>query len=270
MYSICEQLSIYQKLNPLTEIKNKDLSLLIEYFHRMCQQISIGKRQLLILIDGLQDVNIEKSLIAKSNLANNQISWLFFQQLPPGVHLVVSIKRQTTATRVENEILIKKANTQSQPHVMVPLFLHYFNEKMSSETENYLFELPIQIKKADIGDVVTYIKNELNKCDRMLSEDQLQALAQNIENLKQESASIINSQGAANSISSSNSHIETQVAFLYINFMIKEIANMNKINGDIKYLLNADMPKDIETFMKYKIGILIILKEHTLHHLLVI
>jgi hypothetical protein len=315
--SICEQLSIVQKLNPIIEVKNKDLAQLVDYFHKMAVQISkTSKKNLLILIDGLQDINIEKSLLNKSTLFNNQITWLFHQVLPPKVHVIVSIKRQainststivnynignksdpdssTVNSKLKNSLspVLPSANaTSSQAAIAtagspsfsatsgstVPLFLHYLNEKTSSETENYLFELPIQIKKGDIEKIMAYVKSELIKHDKILSEQQLQTIAQNLVNLKQLDPNVAANQVSSPLLSAHNimpnqtmsgggggggmgssgpgNVGDLQTAFLYINFLIKEIAYSSKYNSELKQIFDeSTFPKDIDAFMKYKLG----------------
>jgi hypothetical protein len=264
LYSVCEQLCVLQKSNPSYDIKNKDLAQLIEYFHKSCEYLARTKGQLLILVDGLQDVNIEKSLIMKSNIGNNQISWLFFKLLPPGVHLIVTIKKQTNSIKIENEMIIKKVvslssmstnTTQSSPSA-VPLFLHYFNEKMSSEAENYLFELPLQIKKSDINFFITFIKNELERNRRSLTEKQLQMIVQSVYNQKtSDSNTNLNSSSISSQSSASCPNLDTQSCFLYLNFLIKEIILANDLNCDLKNMFNEDkFPKDLDSLLKFKIG----------------
>ena len=261
LYSICDQLCVLQKANPSHDIKNKDLAQLIEYFHKSCEYLARTKGQLLILVDGLQDINVERSLITKSNIGNNQISWLFFKLLPPGVHLIVAIKKQTNSVKIENEMIIKKnasmssmsTNMTEKSASAVPLFLHYFNEKMSSEAENYLFELPLQIKKSDIGFFVTFIKNELERSQRQVSEKQLQMVVQSLSNQKGfDSNSNIN---ASSQSSASCPNLDTQSCFLYLSFLIKEILLANDLNCDLNAIFNEDkFPKDLDSLLKFKIG----------------
>lgn len=264
LYSICDQLCVLQKSNPSHDIKNKDLAQLIEYFHKSCEYLARTKGQLLILVDGLQDINVERNLITKSNIGNNQISWLFFKLLPPGVHLIVTIKKQTNSIKIENDMIIKKNTSMSSMNTnmtekspsAVPLFLHYFNEKMSSEAENYLFELPLQIKKSDINFFITFIKNELERNQRQLSEKQLQMVVQSLNNQKAfDSNSNLNASLASSQGSASCPNLDTQSCFLYLNFLIKEIILANDLNCDLNTIFNEDkFPKDLDSLLKFKIG----------------
>ncbi len=281
LYSVCEQLTIAQKLNPLNEIKNKDLTHLIEYFYKMCAQIC-KEKQLLLLIDGLIDLNIDKSSLAKPNIGNNQISWLFYQLLPPGVHLIVSIKRQIqqTTAKTDQEIaqapsasigLMKKSSTQQTLSANVPnsvsLFLHIFNEKMSSEPENYLFELPSQLKRTDLNELFNYVKSELAKNDCVLSEDRLNLIVSNIYTNPANASIAFNSgavtAGSAGSASTSPPNspnmIETQINFLYLNLLLREImSNTSRFNCKSGYLFsNETFPKDLDSLLKYKLGSLV-------------
>lgn len=279
LYSVCEQLTIVQKLNPLNEIKNKDLTHLIEYFYKVCSQMSKDK-QLLIVIDGLVDVNIDKSLLTKPNIGNNQISWLFHQLLPPGVHLVVSIKRQAqqASNKADQECtqassssigLMKKSSTQQTLNLnaanTVSLFLHIFNEKMSSEPENYLFELPCQLKRTDLNELVNYVKSELAKYDCVLSEDRLNLIVSNIYTNPANASIAFNSNSAASAASgaigstsppNSPNMIETQINFLYLNLLLREItSNTSRFNCKSGYLFsNETFPKDLDSLLKYKLG----------------
>lgn len=169
----------------------------------------------------------------------------------------MSIKRQSNlASRTETEALVQKKSFPNQAltemnnqalastsAINSPLFLHYFSEKMSSETENYLFELPIPIKKTDINDIVLYIKNELYKHDRCISDEQLQSISQNFYNSKQSDLTSSGMQLLANQSQ------DAQSSYLYLNFLIKEIVAANKINNDFDVKSN-----DLESYIKFKIG----------------
>lgn len=238
LYSICEQLSISQKLNPHQEIKSKDLSHLVEYFYKICSQISSrSKTQVLIQIDGLNDIYVEKSQLNNLSFGvlNDQISWLFAQQLPARVHLIVSIKRSA-------ELLVNRSNGASTSG-SVPLFLHYFSEKLSSESDNYLFELPIQLKKNETGEIVNFITAELIRADRKLKDTHLQAIVSNLFSTKTDSSSSVS--------------IDDKNGFLYLSIILKEVINANKLNNNLDYLLQAShLPKDLESLLNVKLEFL--------------
>ena len=147
-------------------------------------------------------------------------------------------------------------NTTEKSPSAVPLFLHYFNEKMSSEAENYLFELPLQIKKSDINFFITFIKNELERSQRQLSEKQLQMVVQSLNNQKAfDSNSNINASLASSQSSASCPNLDTQSCFLYLSFLIKEIILANDLNCDLNAVFNEDkFPKDLDSLLKFKIG----------------
>ena len=257
LYSICEQLCSFQKLNSINELKNKDVSELIDYFYQIIQLISKNnKKQLLILIDGLQDINVEKSLLSKSNASNNQISWLFMQNLPPRVHMIVSIKKHANTIRNDNEIVLKGQKipnlNSTQMNNSVPLFLSCFNEKASSEAENYFFELPINIKKSDLNELGNFIKSELIKNQRVLSDQQLQTVLQAVSNLIGTSSSSSSSSIEGSFQLSSTNTSETQSYFAYLNFILKDIINKNVCFNSI--FNENHFPNDTEAFVKYKLG----------------
>jgi hypothetical protein len=223
------------------KLNNKDTSQLIEYFHRLCKQISVrSKQQLLILVDGLQDVHVEKAQLgnaAGSSVAgfkSDPIAWLFYQQLPARVHLIVSIKRSIESNTV---------NTGG----MVPLFLHFFNEKLSSESENYLFELPVQLRKTDSVDVVAFINTELARADRKLKEDQIQLISSSFLASKQ-----------TESTSFSNISLEDKNSFFFLRLLLKEVINANRLNNNLSEMLlhPQRFPKDLDAFLNLKLDAL--------------
>lgn len=83
-----QQTSIYQLL------KAKDVAQLVDYFYKQCKQLS-EKQPIFVFIEGLHDMNAERSMLSKTSVSNNQIAWLFANKLPPNVHIVVSIRRQS-------------------------------------------------------------------------------------------------------------------------------------------------------------------------------
>ena len=257
LYSICEHLCILQKLNPSSELKNKDLPQLVDSFYSIIQLISKNNRkQLLILIDGLQDVNVEKTLLSKSNTSNNQISWLFSQQLPPRVHMIVSVKRHANNVRNENDLSCKfvQKNTVNNSNVLfmansVPLFLSYFNEKVSSEAENYLFELPLLIKKSDLNELALFVKSDLARFERVLTDQQLQIILQAVLNLNSNNSGV----QSPTPINATNSNTtETNSQLIYLNFIMKDVVNKNVCLSSV--FREDTFPRDPEAFIKYKLG----------------
>ncbi len=271
-------MSIFQKLNPSQELKNKDINQLIDFFYKMCNQISSRyKNQLLILIDSLQDMNVDKTLILASNnnynnnnnnpsnagvnlFLNDQISWLFREQLPPRVHLIVSIKRSS-----HNTFPNENASNNSININTVPLFLHYFNEKLSNETENYLFELPIQLKKTEAHEINNYITNELSRHDRKLKEDQIQDLVAKIffsnssmnQSMKQHSTEGNNNNITLSSASFLSSNFDEKNTVFFMNLLCKELISSNKMNNNAEALLlknddNYIFPTGLESFLRQK------------------
>ena len=260
---MCEQMCVIQNLDPMKEVRNKDFSQLIQFFSNACEQITKqGSSQLLILIDGLQDVNVDKSLIKDSLFTNNQISWLFSKILPPGVHLVVSVKRQISSIKVEGEdSILKKTSKQAQQagatkkeqqlngngngnaQVVVSFFLNNYNEKIPADIENCLFEFPFSFKKAESNEIIVkYLRNELEKHDRTLNEAWLQIIV---------NACLTQS---INESASSSSDV-TPIHFLYLNSLIKEVVAANPLNNDLKRLLNEnEFPKDLESLIKFRIS----------------
>lgn len=108
------QQSAYQQL------KSKDLAALVEYFYKQCKQLSEKHPQvpLFIFIDGLHDMNAERSMLSKTTVVNNQIAWMFAHKLPPNVHLIVSVKRQLltsvrTGFEAMNELNATSATTNT-------------------------------------------------------------------------------------------------------------------------------------------------------------
>lgn len=274
--SICEQMCVILSLDPVKEVKNKDVVQLIQFFNNSCEQITKkNSRQLLIIIDGLQDLNVNKSLIKESLFTNNQISWLFSKMLPAGVHLVVSVKRQISSITVESEdLILKKSNKndsgdkkdegdvvqQQNPPVIVSFFINNYNEKIPIDLkENCLFEFPFGIKKSDANEiVVNYCRNELEKNDRTLNDKWLLLIAntcigQSVTQQQNEMTTSINNQSTVSNSGSDNDLC--QISFLYLNLMIKEVLSANQLNKNLKHLFDEkEFPKDLESIIKFKIG----------------
>jgi hypothetical protein len=273
LLSICEQLCIIQKLNPLNELKNKDLVNLIDYFYKIIGLISKTKTQVVILIDDIQDFCIDKPPSSptppKPQTLNNQISWLFQQELPVGIHLIATIRHQTPSTNTthNNQLLLQNSSINLQQHVSVAssqsvsLFLHFYNEKMSNEAENYLFELPFQIKKSSESalDLNTYIKSEFQKNGRNITDEQLHIMLKYFNFSKSNSSdnneySDQHKNGTTNNTSANNSS-EAQINnFPYLNFVIKEITS-NRSNLDLRKVFVEDRyPKNLESFILFRIS----------------
>ena len=274
LLSICEQLCLIQKLNPLNELKNKDFCNLVDYFYKVIGLISKSKIQVVILIDDIQDFCIDKPppspLPPKPQTLNNQISWLFQQELPVGIHLITTIRHQTPNTNIihNNQLLLQNSNNNLQQHIStastqsVSLFLHFYNEKMSNEAENYLFELPIQIKKTGDSalDLNTYIKSEFQKNGRNITDEQLQIMLKyfnsstKTNNLDNNENSDPNKNGTTVNNTSANNN-ESQINnFPYLNFVINEIIS-NRSNLDLRKVFNEDrFPKNLESFILFRIS----------------
>ncbi len=193
--------------------------------------------------------------------------------LPPGVHLIVSIKRQISSITVESDDLILKKSKSSNgdgvekkddgnvpqmgpatpsPPLIVSFFLNNYNEKIPVDlAENCLFEFPYSFKKSEVNDlVVKYVRNELEKHDRTINEKWLQIIASScVSHTPQTDPS-----GAPSGSSASDTD-SSQISFLYLNLMIKEVISANPLNSSLKHLLDEkDIPKDLESIIKFKIG----------------
>lgn len=271
MYSICEHLNLLQNLNHSNELENKDLSQLIDYFFKSCNNFSkLNDKHLIILIDGLMDMNVERIYLNKSSDSSNQISWLFSRLLPPKIHMIVSIKRlashlirsetfdiffknksyqSNSLAQTNTNIALASTSTLSGSHgqlnAAVSLFLYNFNEKLSNEAENYLFELPIPLRKLEINQLVFFFKNELTKNGQNISDDLSMAVIQYFHNSKTiETCSDIQTK-------SENS----QPDYLYLNYIMNEIINTNRTNISFDLdICNENFPKDFEQYIKQKIG----------------
>jgi hypothetical protein len=259
LYSICEQLTAIQKLNIAKEMPKKDnLNELTEYFQKIISQISkSSQKQLLILIDGLQDAFVDKSLLEKANLINNHLQWLF-TQLPPKIHVIVSIRKQQLNNISQNVSQLTLVSQQSSyTSNLVSLLRYYFELNLNNLKENYLFELPFKIKINEIKDLNSYIKAELFKCGKSITEEQIQIIT---DHLNVKTAATTNSTEAnkgdltplqnANFILFNNNYEPNML--LYLHFLIKHLQKCT----NFKTLLTADnIPKDIETLIKLTIGI---------------
>ncbi|RNA04619.1 NACHT and WD repeat domain-containing 1 [Brachionus plicatilis] len=265
--SMCEQLNLLQNLSCSNEIENKDISQLIDYFFKMCKDFTKSQtKHLVIMIDGLADVNVERLYLSKSSDTNTQINWLFGQLLPPKVHLIVSIKRQTAQmVRAESfDTSIKSKSYQSNPlaqtnthaaiasastlsanlgpsSAAVPLFLYNFNERLSNETENYLFELPIPFRKVEPNELIFYFKND----GRSIGDELAMAIVQNFHGSRtNELSSDIQPQNENN-----------QPNYLYLIYMINEIINVNRTNSSFNLdVVSEKFPKDFEAYIHFKLA----------------
>jgi hypothetical protein len=244
LYSICVQLTILHKLNPDVEIPKKDCNELTLYFNKIIRQISKGPKQLLILIDGLQDVFVDKLLLEKTNnISNNHLEWLF-TQLPPKVHLIVSVKKQQSKTEF-NSAYQQTLGIQSS----VSLLTHYIEERLGNVKENYVFDLPSQIKANDLKDLSVYIKNELGKCGRMISDEQLQVIIDCLD--IKSTTTIVDNLTPLQNTNFMLKNINNSETQLYLSILIKYLQKCT----NIKTFLTVDnIPKDIESLIKHQIG----------------
>ena len=267
--SVCEQMCVVLSLDPIKEVKNKDIMQLINFFYTSCEQIAKEGRQLLILVDGLQDINVDKNLLKESLYTNNQISWLFNKVLPPGVHLIVSVKRQISSIKVDGDELLPKRSSKNalrivngdskeesttsfvpQTPIIVSFFLNSYNEKIPADAETCLFEFPYNFKKINANEITAkYFRNQLEKYDRTISEKWLQSIV--VASMNQP----LSTEGNSNPQPTVATGDSNQISFLYLNLLIKEILSANPLNNNLKHLLNEnDFPKDLESLIKFKIS----------------
>jgi hypothetical protein len=288
--SLCQQLILIEKrkISSLSDLKSNDLVELIEQFFKLCASLTANnKSQLFIFIDGLSDINVEKSMVSKSNLSNNQISWLFHRKLPAGCHMVVSIKRQSAVSRSdpvasssvsgsvgESALLTSNAasstvaalsvvggNRKSFSSITNPnssgvssgssgaggvgglnspavsLFLNYFNEYVSNEIENSLFETPMHLKRLDLGELVSSLKNKIP-----FGEESLRLIVENIFH-------------GANATSPGSI---LNLNYFYFNFLLRDLMSNPRHLYELKSQEKSAFPKDLESYVKFKIG-----KRHT-------
>lgn len=279
LHSMCQHLNLLQNVNCSNELQNKDLTQLIDYFFKSCTNFSKShEKHLILLIDGLLDLNVERIYLNKPSDANNQISWIFSQLLPAKVHMIVSIKRQashlvrseTVDISFKNQVYqnnsldltntnVALASTSTlstivgQSNTAVPLFLYSFNENMTNETENYLFEMPIPLRKLEINELVFYFKNELIKNGRIISDELSLAVIQNFQNSK-------NIETNSDMAQCENA----QPNYLYLNCMMNEIINLNQTNISFG-LCCENFPKDFDAYLKRKIGNFLIICQKNLN-----
>ena len=256
LYSICEQLTVLQKLNPRKELpKKENMSELTKYFHKIIGQIAkSSQKQLLILIDGIQDALVDKSLIEKANIINNNLQWLFTQQLPPKVHLIVSIKIQPINNVPQTTLISQQQSSLTINHVS--LLKYYFELHLNNLKENYIFDLPFKIKTTDLKELSAYLKTELIRCGKSITDEQIQVIFDCL-NIKQGVNSIepnVN-KGDMTPLQNSNfillnNNCETNVQ-LYLHFLIK---HLQKCTNFKTFLTIDNIPKDVETLFKIAIG----------------
>ncbi len=179
-------------------------------------------------------MHVEKSQLGNvasgyAGVRSDQITWLFHQQLPARVHLIVSIKRSVESNAVGNT------------SATVPLFLHFFNEKLSSESENHLFELPVQLRKTEVS---AFINSELGRVDRKLKEDQVQLVCSSFLSSKQNETA-----------SSSRIGLDDKHSFFYLSLLLKEVINANRLNNSLAETLldPSRFPKDLDAFLNLKL-----------------
>lgn len=227
LYSICEQLALIQKINIKNEIKSKEISELTRFFNLICNQIvsKNSNKNLIILIDGINDVQMDKNLLNQNNdkLINDHLTWLF-NKLPAKVHLIVSIRQHTSS------------NTSSS---LTSMISYLYNEKIANSLnkENYLFELPFSIKSTDTKELTIYIKNEINKVGRYLNDDQVNIIIDNL-GLKPIDAT----QPQIISLQSNTC--------LYLNLLLKTIGKCRSIKVLFSHFNGL---KDIDSLIKYNI-----------------
>ncbi len=245
MLALCVQLSVLNERSVLS-IKNKAIPNLVDFFFKMCQEFSFSKphKNLLILIDGLKDFNIEYSMIKKSNVANNQILWLFKEKLPPRVHMIVTIKRLFNKSKLNssfNSLLSNGSSIGSIDENTVSLFLNSFNERTNSTTDAVsLFELPfykLELK----SEMCEFIKIELAKKNKFLSQNEVAMIFQNALNSPRQLAS-----------TETENNLEEHF-FPYINTMIKEISDSYCSLFSNTFIEKKSLPLDYETIIKLKL-----------------
>ena len=245
--SVCEQLNALQLVKVKNDFKKKEITHLIELFFRMCSNIvSNQESHLLILIDGLKDFNIEKALIKKTNIANNQIYWLFSQLLPARVHMIVTITQVLNKVKFNNSISSLDSCLSTASSIddsMIPLFLNYYHEYVHCDMQDCLIELPFEIKnKLEINE---FFKTELTTNNRKLTYNQIDLIVKHA----------FNSKSLVNLKFSDSSSVELDYYFMYyIKLMMNEVCDKY---GSLFYNSLFDeknLPDDCESIITAKIG----------------
>lgn len=212
-------------------------------FNRCLLFISIYTEFFYEKLDGLNDFNIEKSLLKKTNISNNQICWIFTKLLPPRVHMIVTVKQIFNKTKLGsfNSInSLSSANSTTDENV-ISLFLSYLNNNSQNFTESNLFELPLSTKSLQ-PNISEFIKKELAKKNLKLSYNQIDHIIQNAVN----ACRVLN-------ITKKEPNNSDQF-FLYIDLVLYEI--MNKSISFVKtegHLDEKNLPIDCESMVKAKI-----------------
>lgn len=241
-YSLCQQLCVLNHLNPQVRLKNKDMNELVECFFKMCKDFSEKNQQnnLLILIDGLKDLIIDRSLLKKTNASNNQITWLFKEKLPARVHMIVTVKRLSAKNRLNtssNSVYSNNSLTSVDDN-KASLFGNCFSENMLDSMN--LFELPLGVNclKNELNE---FVKIELAKKNKYLTQSQIGLVIHNAMHC--------------------SSHLnlgkkdtpESNQFFLYVNLIFNELTEKYCSLFDNCVLDKDSLPPDCDTIVKAKL-----------------
>ena len=117
--SICVQINLILKQE--LDIETYSLQKLTSYFHGLTNRVSKSLKQLLILIDSLENLQISP------NFDNSQVDWLA-AKLPPKFHIIVSCSSN------ENLQIIKRLESK----LLNPDVIVYIGKMTSEECRNML------------------------------------------------------------------------------------------------------------------------------------
>lgn len=134
----------------------------------------------------------------------------------------------------------------SATSAIVPLFLYYVNDYIlndaTNSSENFLFEMPIQIKKLDLNEFGAIVRGHTTfKMDFVLSgpisDEYLKVI---IQSLFQNTAS-----------SSTDTTGNNSSNYFYLNFLIKDLLMAGKVSS---FGSTESFPKDLDSYFKARIG----------------
>ncbi len=244
MLALCEQLCVLNDRSIVPMQKNKSVPSLVSCFFKMCQEFSFTKphKNLLILVDGLKDFNVDCTMIKKTNVTNNQVFWLFKEKLPPRVHLIVTIKRLYNKSKLHtsfNSLVSNNSSISSTDENTVSLFLNCFNDRSDSTTDAIsMFELPynkLELKT----EICEFIKAELGKKNKFLSQNQVGLIFQNALNSSKHMAT------------TSKADEGSEHFFLFINLMINQITDCSLFSNCS--VDKENLPLECESIIKLKL-----------------
>ena len=118
------------------------------------------------------------------------------------------------------------------------LFLHYFNEKMSNDTDQFYFETPVAFKKLADADIVAHVRHVARRSARSLTDAQC--------------AHILKCFASARLAADDT---EPTPNYLYISCLLSEVTRASRLNVNVRrFLAEERMPRNLESFLKYKLG----------------